>query len=34
MLNDYEAPPLDSAAEEEMDEYITKRKAEMPDAIG
>ena len=34
MLNDYEAPPLDGAAEEEMDEYIAKRKAEMPDAIG
>jgi trimethylamine--corrinoid protein Co-methyltransferase len=34
MLNDYEAPPLDSAAEEEMDEYIARRKAEMPDAIG
>jgi len=34
MLNDYEEPGLDSAIEEEMSEYIAKRKAEMPDAIG
>ena len=34
MLNDYEAPPLDPAYVAEMDEYIAKRKAEMPDAIG
>ncbi|MFT7473372.1 MAG: trimethylamine--corrinoid protein Co-methyltransferase [Verrucomicrobiales bacterium] len=34
MLNDYEAPAIDSARVEEMDEYIAKRKGEMPDAIG
>ena len=34
MLDEYEAPPLDSAHDEEMRAYIATRKAEMPDAIG
>lgn len=34
MLNDYEAPAIDSAYVEEMDEFIAKRKGEMPDGIG
>lgn len=34
MLRDYEGPALDSAFDDEMIEYIAKRKAEMPDAIG
>ncbi|NNC78559.1 MAG: trimethylamine methyltransferase family protein [Acidimicrobiales bacterium] len=34
MLNDYEEPGLDSAIEQEMSEFIAKRKSEMPDAIG
>jgi len=34
MLNEYEGPALDSSFEDEMGEYIAKRKASMPDAIG
>ncbi|MGI9604656.1 MAG: trimethylamine methyltransferase family protein [Acidimicrobiales bacterium] len=34
MLDEYEAPGLDSAVDDEMLEYIAKRKGEMPDAIG
>ena len=34
MLSDYEAPPLDEAADAEMVAYIEKRKGEMPDEIG
>ncbi len=33
-LADYEAPPLDSAIDEELTEFITKRKTEMPDELG
>ena len=33
MLADYEAPPIDEAADEEMSEYIARRKAEEPDAL-
>ena len=32
MLRDYEAPPLDSAIDEELCAYIAKRKSEMADA--
>ena len=31
MLKEYEAPPLDPAIDEALNEYITKRKAEFPD---
>ncbi|NOX31854.1 MAG: trimethylamine methyltransferase family protein [Actinobacteria bacterium] len=34
MLNDYVEPALDPAIIAEMDAYIAKRKAEMPDGIG
>ena len=34
MLRDYETPPIDDAADEEMCEYVARRKAEMPDEIG
>ena len=33
-LAGYEAPPLDDAIDEELQEYIGRRKAEMPDEIG
>ena len=33
-LASYEAPPLDDAIDEELQEYIGRRKAEMPDEIG
>ena len=32
ILKDYQAPPLDEAKDEALLEYITKRKAEIPDA--
>ena len=32
MLAEYEAPPIDEAADAEMLDYIARRKAEMPDA--
>lgn len=32
MLTEYEAPPLDSAIDEELLEFIGRRKADMPDA--
>jgi len=33
MLNDYEPPPLDDAIDAELEDYIGRRKAEMPDAL-
>ena len=33
-LADYEPPPIDSAIDEELQAFITKRKSEMPDEIG
>jgi trimethylamine--corrinoid protein Co-methyltransferase len=33
-LADYEAPPLDPAIDEAMQEFIAKKKASMPDAFG
>lgn len=33
MLADYEAPPLDDAIDEELREFMARRKAEEPDAI-
>ena len=30
-LSEYEPPPLDDAVREELDEYVTRRKAELPD---
>jgi len=33
-LASYEAPPLDDAIDEELQDYIGRRKAEMPDEIG
>ena len=33
MLADYEAPPIDDAIDEELRDYITRRKAEEPDAL-
>jgi trimethylamine--corrinoid protein Co-methyltransferase len=30
----YEPPPIDSAVDEELRDYITRRKSEMPDEIG
>ncbi len=33
MLADYEAPPLDPAVDEALQEFITKKKASMPDAF-
>ena len=33
-LATYEAPPIDSAVDEEMLEFIGRRKAEMPDELG
>jgi len=32
LLKEYEAPPLDVAKDEELQEYVAKRKAEIPDA--
>ena len=34
MLAEYEAPPLDGAIDEELQEYVIRRKSEMPDEIG
>ena len=34
MLADYEAPPLDEAIDEELRDYVARRKGEMPDEIG
>ncbi|WP_428119545.1 trimethylamine methyltransferase family protein [Candidatus Poriferisodalis sp.] len=33
MLADYEAPPIDDAIDEELRDYIARRKAEEPDAL-
>ncbi len=33
-LADYEPPPIDPAIDEELQEYMARRKAEMPDEIG
>ena len=33
-LADYEAPPLDESIDEAMQEFVARRKAEMPDEIG
>ena len=32
LLKDYQAPPLDQAIDEELQAYVAKRKAEIPDA--
>jgi trimethylamine--corrinoid protein Co-methyltransferase len=32
ILKDYQAPPLDQAKDEALQEFIAKRKAEIPDA--
>ena len=32
LLRDYEAPPLDEAIDEELRDFIARRKSEMPDA--
>jgi trimethylamine--corrinoid protein Co-methyltransferase len=32
LLRDYQAPPLDQAKDEELQEYVAKRKAQIPDA--
>ncbi len=32
-LKDYEAPPLDPAIDEALQEYIAKRKAVLPDSL-
>ena len=32
MLQDYEPPPIDAAVDEALNDYITRRKAEFPDA--
>jgi trimethylamine--corrinoid protein Co-methyltransferase len=32
LLNDYEAPPMDEAKDEEIKEFVAKRKSEIPDA--
>ena len=34
MLSDYQAPPLDEAADHAMCAYVERRKAEEPDEIG
>ncbi len=31
LLGDFEAPPIDTAVDEELREFVTRRKAEMPD---
>jgi trimethylamine--corrinoid protein Co-methyltransferase len=33
-LADYEPPPIDAAVDEELRDYVARRKAAMPDAIG
>ena len=33
MLRDYEAPPLDDAIDAELQDFINRRKSEMPDAL-
>jgi trimethylamine---corrinoid protein Co-methyltransferase len=33
-LAEYEAPPLDDAIDEELKEFVARRKAEMPDELG
>ena len=33
-LHDYEAPAIDPAIDEELQEFVARRKAEMPDEIG
>jgi len=33
-LAEYEAPPLDTAIDEELREFVARRKAEMPDELG
>ncbi len=33
LLADYEAPPLDAAIDAELQDYVGKRKSEMPDAL-
>ncbi len=33
MLADYQAPPLDPAIDEALQEFIAKKKASMPDAF-
>ncbi len=33
-LADYEPPPIDSAIDEELQDFVTRRKAEMPDEHG
>jgi len=32
LLKEYEAPPMDSAVDEALKEYVTRRKSELPDA--
>lgn len=32
MLKDYETPPIDSAVDEALKDFMIRRKAEMPDA--
>jgi trimethylamine--corrinoid protein Co-methyltransferase len=32
LLKEYQAPPLDAAKDEELKEYVDKRKTEIPDA--
>lgn len=32
MLNEYETPPMDVAKREELDEFVARRKSELPDA--
>ena len=32
LLADYEAPPLDAARREALDDYVARRKTELPDA--
>jgi len=33
-LAEYEPPPIDAAIDEELNEFITRRKSEMPDELG
>ena len=33
-LAEYEAPPIDDAVDEELRDFIARRKDEMPDEIG
>jgi trimethylamine--corrinoid protein Co-methyltransferase len=32
MLQDYEAPPMDPAVDEALEDFIARRKRELPDA--